>query len=211
MHPVGGGVSCYEELTRALPFRAAAIPALSLQDGAPLPSSIEQMAEAYVSILAEEEFDEPLVLAGWSLGGLVAYQMAANLSAQGRAVPLVIMIDSYMSLDDVKPEVVAEAMSLLGGRGRDMPREFSATDPSRLAHVFRANLAAARRYRPPVYHGRVLLLRAMNPDKPADLLLTSSWSQRASQLRVAEIDADHYSILQPPALGRVLEILSHAS
>ncbi|MET9928246.1 MULTISPECIES: alpha/beta fold hydrolase [unclassified Streptomyces] len=56
---------------------------------------IEDMAAEYLAAIADAGFTGPLVLGGWSMGGVVAFEMARQLEAgDGRTVP-VVMIDSY--------------------------------------------------------------------------------------------------------------------
>jgi thioesterase domain-containing protein len=57
--------------------------------------SIEQMATAYVNALLEIQPVGPYALGGHSFGGLVAFEMAQQLRAQGCEVNALILIDSH--------------------------------------------------------------------------------------------------------------------
>ncbi|MEV4481654.1 SDR family NAD(P)-dependent oxidoreductase [Micromonospora coxensis] len=95
MHPSGGDVLCYTELSRLLDERISVValtdPALV---GAPPPGTVAELAATYLAVLRERQPDGPLLLGGWSMGGTVAHEMARQAHAQGRAVPLLAMIDS---------------------------------------------------------------------------------------------------------------------
>jgi amino acid adenylation domain-containing protein len=90
-----GGGFYVRELARQLgpdqPFYAVHPHGL---DGSPVPESIEAMAAAHLELVRSVRPDGPLVLAGHCNGGLVAFEMARQLRAQGAAVPLVILIDA---------------------------------------------------------------------------------------------------------------------
>lgn len=97
VHPIGGNITCYTELARHMGSGAAVYgiraPGLAAHDGAPL-ESIPAMAERYIAELRAFGLAGPYRLVGWSLGGLVAQEMARQLAATGEAPALVAMIDS---------------------------------------------------------------------------------------------------------------------
>jgi thioesterase domain-containing protein/acyl carrier protein len=72
--------------------------------------SIEAMAAEYVDAVRGQFPTGPYLLAGWSMGGVIALEMAAQLSAVGADVKLVALLDSVPTLP---PSVVD---STAGGR-----------------------------------------------------------------------------------------------
>ena len=99
VHPVGGNVLCYaslaDELGRDRPF-------YGLQSPVPDPQkknflNIEQMASLYIEEVRKVRPYGPYLLGGWSMGGLVAFEMARQFVAAGDAVDLLAMIDTYPS------------------------------------------------------------------------------------------------------------------
>ena len=54
---------------------------------------IEDMADVYISQLAEEYPDGPILLAAFCAGGLIALEMAAQLSEMGRPVHRLVLLD----------------------------------------------------------------------------------------------------------------------
>nr|WP_279636949.1 non-ribosomal peptide synthetase [Corallococcus llansteffanensis] len=104
VHPVGGNVLAYAELARRLgpdqPFYGLQARGL---DGASEPlGTVEEMAASYVQALRTVQSAGPYFLGGWSLGGVIAYEMAHQLRAAGEEVALLALIDSYV------PETVAD-------------------------------------------------------------------------------------------------------
>ena len=63
-------------------------------DAEPL-ASVDEMADLYLAALRAALPAGPSVLAGWSAGGIVAYEIARRLRAEGREVPLVILLDTH--------------------------------------------------------------------------------------------------------------------
>lgn len=85
-HPAGGSTVVYEPLIKRLP---ADIPVYGIER---VEGSIEERAAEYVPKLLELH-KGPFVLAGWSLGGALAYACAIGLKRSGADVRFVGLID----------------------------------------------------------------------------------------------------------------------
>jgi amino acid adenylation domain-containing protein len=95
-HPAGGHVVCYRGLAVGLaPHQPVyALQPQGVQDGrAPL-TRIEDMAARYVEAIRTFQPEGPYRLGGWSLGGLIAWEMARQMEAAGQAVELLAMLDT---------------------------------------------------------------------------------------------------------------------
>jgi thioesterase domain-containing protein len=90
IHPVGGNILSYVELVRHLaggpPVTALASDTM-LAAGTP---SMPELAAHYITRL-DRAGQRPAVLAGWSFGGVIAYEMARQLAADGRPCPAVLL------------------------------------------------------------------------------------------------------------------------
>ncbi|MCY1003734.1 thioesterase domain-containing protein [Myxococcus sp. MISCRS1] len=97
VHPVGGNVLCYAELARRLgterPF--VGLQAQGVNGEATPRGTVEEMATAYVDAMRKVQPSGPYLLGGWSLGGVIAYEMARQLREQGQRVELLALIDAY--------------------------------------------------------------------------------------------------------------------
>lgn len=91
VHPIGGGISCYMPLTATLPDQA--IYALEAQLSY---TEMTEMAANYVDELLNQLPDTPFYLGGWSMGGVVAFEMARQLAQKGMPPVPVILIDSFI-------------------------------------------------------------------------------------------------------------------
>ncbi|MBJ6762138.1 alpha/beta fold hydrolase [Myxococcaceae bacterium JPH2] len=122
IHPVGGGVLCYAELARLLgpdqPFYGLQARGL---DGTSAPrESIESLATAYVKAIQEVQPHGPYTLGGWSLGGVIAYEMARQLRAQGEQVARVVLIDAYAPTPPHATDPEPDSLQRLAMFARDL-------------------------------------------------------------------------------------------
>ena len=62
-------------------------------DGLAVPPALQEMAAAHLETLRSVQPEGPYLLGGYCNGGLVAYEMARQLHAQGQAVDLLLLID----------------------------------------------------------------------------------------------------------------------
>jgi thioesterase domain-containing protein/acyl carrier protein len=98
VHPAGGNVLCYVDLARALgpaqPFYGLQYPDPEETGGRPL-AGLEEMAAHYVAAVRQVQPSGPYRLGGWSLGGLIAFEMARQIAAADgpEAVELAALID----------------------------------------------------------------------------------------------------------------------
>lgn len=123
-------------------------PVLSLI--APEIHSVSLVAAAHVKTILERQPHGPYMLGGGSVGGLVAYEIAQLLQALGHEVGLLVLFDMpnchRMPGEGIFASLAAIRSALVRMRGRDIPRED-------------IEIAAARKYRPAPYSGRLLLVK----------------------------------------------------
>jgi amino acid adenylation domain-containing protein len=96
VHPVSGGVACYAELGRVL---GTARPVYALENAKAWSDqslSIEEMAARYGVALRSVQPKGPYALCGWSLGGVIAFEIARQLRAAGEEVSMLMLLDSYL-------------------------------------------------------------------------------------------------------------------
>jgi thioesterase domain-containing protein len=95
VHSITGDVSSFNDLARALGkeqrFYGIQVPRNRMN--ADLAASIEEVARQHLQALVAFQKDGPIVLAGWSAGAIIALEMAQQLLAVGREVPLLIALD----------------------------------------------------------------------------------------------------------------------
>jgi polyketide synthase 13 len=90
--------------------------------------SIEERAAQYVPKLREMQEDGPFILAGWSLGGALAYACAIGLREQGCDVPFVGLIDTVRAGEEI-PQTKEEIRRRWDRYARFAEKTFSVTIP----------------------------------------------------------------------------------
>ena len=103
VHPAIGLSWAYASL---LPYIPAHHPVLGLQNptliGEPAPTSLSELATRHLDRVREISSDCSVHLVGWSLGGMLAAEMVAQLADEGLAPASVTMLDAYVTAD--RPE-----------------------------------------------------------------------------------------------------------
>jgi thioesterase domain-containing protein/acyl carrier protein len=103
VHPAGGTVYCYADLSRLLgpdqPFYG--FNAQGLDGERPPQTRVEDMASMYIKALRDVQPTGPYLLGGWSFGGVIAYEMAQQLLAQNEQIALLALIDSVSRINGV--------------------------------------------------------------------------------------------------------------
>jgi amino acid adenylation domain-containing protein len=110
VHPAGGDVLCFAALARHLgpdqPFYGLQSRGMA-GDAEPL-TRVEDMATLYLEEIRRVQPEGPYSLGGWSLGALVAFEMARQLRAAGDEVALLAVLDSSPDIPDSGADAQAE-------------------------------------------------------------------------------------------------------
>lgn len=116
VHPSGGSASWYMALARALPSHRP-VTAFELPGaygtGEPR-TTIEALAEEYLTHLLGTQPAGPYALMSWSYGGLIAFEMARRLTAAGHRVDPLILIEPTLPQDLASAEAHRTAAELYG-------------------------------------------------------------------------------------------------
>jgi thioesterase domain-containing protein len=96
IHEGSGEVEGYIELCSRLTsnFNVWGINADRLENYAPKHLTIEDVALYYVNILQKIQPTGPYFIAGWSIGGTIAFEIARYLEQTGEIVKLLALIDA---------------------------------------------------------------------------------------------------------------------
>ncbi|HET7863544.1 MAG TPA: condensation domain-containing protein, partial [Burkholderiaceae bacterium] len=119
VHPVGGEVQYAYTLA---PWLGSEQPVYGLAaPGTTPPAGMDELAGAHVRAIRHVQPQGPYRLAGWSAGGLIAYEIAARLQADHQQVEFVGMIDAAVRTVPQQPP--SEAEFLLSWLPGDTPPE----------------------------------------------------------------------------------------
>jgi polyketide synthase 13 len=121
-HPAGGSTVVYEPLLKRLP------PDTPMYGIERVEGSVEERAREYVPKLRELQGNGPFILAGWSLGGALAYACAIGLKEQGCDVPFVGLIDTVRAGEEI-PQTKEETRARWDRYARFAERTFNVEVP----------------------------------------------------------------------------------
>lgn len=170
---------------------------------------VETIAARYLADLRAAVPSGPVVLCGYSFGGIVAYEMAQQLTASGAPPPLLIIIDSYAPhlhkdamdhgrnfLSLLKDAMLGQIVELRLRQG------ISLKDKLNHYHIIHTYSTAIAAYKPKPYMGLIAVIRAADGWGPIDL----GWHQLSTgTLLLRELDCDHASMVK--SHGRELILL----
>lgn len=217
-HGMGGSILEFFELVRHLDTPH---PVYGMQtrgsDGFAEPfTRIEEMAEFFVNAIRRLQPLGPYLLIGYSLGGLVVWEMAQQLSRAGEDVPLVVLLDSYPHELQLS---LGQRMRLIAHRARrgdftaipsrkrpslpvkdaqGMVQNWSKTGGTFIRvseRVVESSYLAWVRYRPSFYKGKVRFVRAAIPtDFSKDP--GAVWASLAEKFELETVPGDHHGMLR---------------
>jgi acetoacetyl-CoA synthetase len=177
---------------------------------------VEDFAQFYTDAIRTLQPRGPYVLVGYSFGGLVAFEMAQQLSKSGETIALLVMIDAYPHrvhlpfalrvrvVMRLAMRFIARMLNLAGfpARTSEYPEE-DRPDTTKPGPKFapierlacRKNIQALKRYQPRYYKGKINFIRAAesSSDFPDDPIRV--WARLADEF-VAEIArGTHWGII----------------
>ncbi len=193
--------------------------------------ALENIAARFVTKILATQATGSLTLGGLCLGGILAFEIARQLRSTGREVALLILVDppDPSILDSrfpLRPKLsqlgylmkravhMGPRMSLLSLRERISSR-FAPGPVARLGktefEIAQEMIeAAASRYRPGTYDGKVLLLLAV--ERPPHLDFLPSWRAVVGRdLHAEYIDAHHNDLTNGLNMQRIANAISRHS
>ncbi|WP_262402632.1 alpha/beta fold hydrolase [Actinomadura sp. CNU-125] len=235
VHPAGGLAWPYLQFQRPL---GPDQPVYGLQarafTQAELPGSVEEMAADYIAQIRAVRPSGPYHLVGWSLGGLVAYEMAVRLQADGEEVGMLALIDSYHGQDldserrEVLPELLeaigvdetmvasdgapdlAKIMAVLAERG-DALATLGEDDLVNVYRNYENGVRHAENYRPGRYTGDIVFftaLRGRAADSPTG---HGNWGPLVDGgIEDHPVDIDHHLLMEPGPAAEIGAVLAAA-
>jgi nonribosomal peptide synthetase DhbF len=237
--PGSGDSACYARLVHHLDAAATvlALERAELSAGQfPRLLSIPKIAAAYRQALVEAQPQGPYRLIGWSLGGVLAYELAAQLEREGRDVAFIGIIDSALHAVDGDPWASEARALLASGNAEEIEDRLSTIeDSSQFELEFRDLLGAtpttidgtprmkiyrrmhlthwvaALGYVPESTVDRICYIAADSTNaEPAEERMAAFRNRARRGFREYRIVADHYSILREPAVTQVASLLQEA-
>jgi thioesterase domain-containing protein len=147
VHPTGGQVFCYTDLAAHLEIGRPvyAMQAQGVGGEREPHTKIETMAAYCLNALMTVQTEGPYFLAGWSLGGAIAFEIARQLQSLGKEVALLALIDTRAPSHPGPTDeltLLADFAEMLGVDSRKLP--ISTSSHSSLDSEQRFNCVAAQ-------------------------------------------------------------------
>ncbi len=237
VHGAGGNVLNFRQLSghlaESVPFYG--LRALGSDGGAETDATVEDMAQRYLDAVLARQPEGPYRLAGYSGGGVIAYEMAQRLVAAGHEVSQIYFFDTLV------PEAASRRMNILqklwAARHWDLKfalgwreRRRAVAEARRKSAAIKALLEAGQplpdelngvrmtsayltaqgRYRPKPYAGPVTIFRATWASvqfiAAGELL---GWEPYLKgPVAVHSFECDHFSMMSDPAISEIGDILN---
>lgn len=171
--------------------------------------TVESLADEYLALIRSVRPHGPYLLGGFSIGGIIAYEVATRLRAEGEAVQMLVMLDCAPPGHGLRQSAafVLRRLRLVGHHGLKY-----------LLHVARvARQEAAHRKAPgqrriKVYARAIRAYHAKTCDVPVLLVQTQNdpfarkgygWEAWVPEVQVEFVPGRHMNILEPSNAARV--------
>lgn len=233
LHPSGGELFCYIPVVRALREGIGVAGFVADPRDAAVPSRDGMTATAgrIAQALAATGLPESSCLAGWSYGGVLAFEIARQLERDTGEQPPVVLLDAAYDEDPVpldEPTIrrrfVHDVARLAGRDGPsvravlddpsaglidigqtlaslEVELELSSDELAGRYAVFRACALALESYHPPGPYGGPVTLLATSPRAAME----EQWRAVCTgRFQVDDLPGDHYTLFTEPALSRIV-------
>ncbi|HYC87908.1 MAG TPA: amino acid adenylation domain-containing protein, partial [Thermoanaerobaculia bacterium] len=232
VHAAKSGAETYVPLARLLSpaHPLYAVESVNLYGREPLIGELEELAARYAAEIRRVRPHGPYILGGWSMGGVLAYEIALQLERDGETVERLLMLDSFLPSDENSAWSrqylqTVENVFATDPFHRQLPEQYR----RRVEEVGRLEVRMTAAYRPRRgLRSRALLIKAARPQEVplvetvddgvsfARYLLDrhakedNGWGAVLEELEVHAVDADHHTIVRSEVLPRVAEIIELA-
>ncbi|NET90450.1 MAG: amino acid adenylation domain-containing protein [Kamptonema sp. SIO1D9] len=158
-------------------------------------STIEEMAAVYIKAIQTLQPKAPYYLCGWSMGGIVAFEMARQLQQNNLKVEFLGLIDIMADDRDRQLELLSQAHP-----NADLTlKNVSPERQEFIANLSKVNIRAMLLYQLQQYPGKVTLLKAQEQPEKMPNSRTFGWDKYVlGELEVQEIPGNHFSMMNLP-------------
>jgi len=183
--------------------------------------TLEALAAHYIRCIEQTIPTDRFFLAGASVGGKIAFEMAQQLMAAGKSPLGVILLDTGLKMeDDDETEPVEQASESLLQTARktvyrlrrDVIKQVKATDKQRANMRVRSETSRlSRSYQMKPYAGKMFYLsaRMAGKDENAEASLAAWQSHACGYFEVIDAVGDHHEMMLEPHVAETARIIRH--
>ncbi|NUQ79828.1 MAG: alpha/beta fold hydrolase, partial [Polyangiaceae bacterium] len=213
VQPLGGTVFTYLPLARALGggIPVYGVRASGMEEGEPILNDVPAMASRYLEEIRALQPEGPFAIGGHSAGGVIAFEMARQLEAEGEEPGLVILLDALgppkrvrsredllrelTSFRDIAPEAYRGLVAALR------------TDAA-LGSIMLAMSEALANYEACPIETEIAYIRAREDREPGDLHAEQAWMDRAKgAFTLHNVLGNHFTMMEPPNIAAVARVV----
>jgi thioesterase domain-containing protein/aryl carrier-like protein len=232
IHPAGGVSWCYMPLIRYVPdeYPLYGLQARGWDGTSELAGSVRDMAADYIEQIRSVQECGPYYLLGWSLGGIIAHEIAVQLQAAGEQVAALIIMDTYPpdrespghgteNKADPEGHTDAEAQApehqppdepgeILGPRQRFI-EGFSDEERELYRKISRNNINIGRNHEFGMFEGDIILVAATEGRESEQATTTAKWIPYVSgEIFEYDIPCTHSELTRPERLAQAWNSIS---
>ncbi len=237
IHPSGGSVHWYTLLSREFSNINSfyGIQALGINGKIEPQTSIEEMAATYIKAIKNVKQKGPYIIGSWSMGVIIAYEVAYQLSKMGEIVKPLIILDQGPILPNNEPEDTAEFLSRMfmgriqfslddlrkmsyddqlktvlkkAKKERQFPKYITFKKFKTYVKILKVQQDAWRNYKIPKYSGDLTLIKSK--DSNYDYYDTSEYGWEnfvTGNINLFITEGDHNTMLHNPKVEKLAEVI----
>ncbi|WP_164515127.1 alpha/beta fold hydrolase [Paenibacillus lentus] len=238
VHPITGHVHSYYELAQKIQtkYRFIGIQSPMVDIDPPFFNNLETLAQHYVEAVQAEQSHGPYHLGGWSLGGLIAYEMAQILKKQKEEVQCLIIMDKdaypypFVHQDEhlltylFEEEEVPQEESFLQMNSTDqlnwllsqhqVKERYNNNDPGWIKQhleIIRDHIRLMSKHILQPYEGHLTVISSEDTANKTGNDPALGWRKLAKSVRAITVPGNHDSFIQEPLVERLAsEILQNS-
>ncbi len=239
VHPDDGNILCYADLAHHLSANQPVygLQATGLTEEQKPFIRIEDIASQYIKALQTVQAHEPYLIVGWSFGGLVAFEMAQQLQAQGQEVSILALLNTYIpslafeflaEQDDLallidllfknvpcslnhlrrlRPDKQIISVIEQAKQINLIPLDYGIEQAKRLLQLYKSHRRFAQNYRPQPYKGRMSFFKASEKTLTFSQDPTLGWGKLVKGIEIYEVPGNHHTIIHKPHVQTLAEKL----
>lgn len=234
VHPASGLAWCYHGLEQHLgadrPIYGLQAPQIGGEN--PGPTTMFEIARRYAAEIRTVQPQGPYHLLGWSLGGVIAHAVAAELRADGQDVALLALLDAEADGIDASSATTVTAGELIANLGPVLGIDFVDPDSTaaeaaaaiadhlgdglgidaatieRLTDAYNLMIRAAGDWQPPVVDADVRYFTATRDRRP-DATGHLGWRAHVhGTIANVDIDVDHLAMTDTSSIAAIAAVLN---
>ncbi|WP_146151814.1 non-ribosomal peptide synthetase [Ahniella affigens] len=226
--PVGGSSVTYHRLLSAFsPTQTLLAGHLDVHETMPtLDGTIRAAASRYLDYLIAGSFPLPHCLVGWSMGGVLAHEIAALMINRSMPAPTIVLIDSHVPIEQTAsgPSERGAAHTLAAELGLTdqafdwdadqgihglharltaaglIPDELDVAQLQRRLTLIHHHMRILAQHQPTPAAVPVLLFKALNS---RDARHDNGWTPFVASIRIQAVTTDHFAIMRTPNVERL--------